>query len=83
MECPAAPVIDIERQIRMEKITSQAPPFNLFNIVALVVIALAGFFLYKRYKDKQAVDTAHMVQPSPIIVPSAPMIIPETEVQAD
>lgn len=76
MECPSAPVIDIERQFRMEKITSQAPPFNVFNIVAMVVIALAAFFLYKRYQDKKAVDTAHMVEPSPII-------IPEPEVQAE
>jgi hypothetical protein len=76
MECPSAPVIDVERQVRIEKITSQAPVFNVFNIVALVVIALAAFFLYKRYKDKQAVESAHMVAPSPIIVS-------EPEVQAE
>jgi hypothetical protein len=67
MDCPA-PVIDAARQARIDAVMSGSP-FNMFNIVALIVIAVAAFFLYKRYKDKQAVDTAHMFRPSPIIKP--------------
>lgn len=75
MDC-AAPVIDTARQARIESVTSGSP-FNMFNIVALIVIAIAAFFLYKRYKDKQAVDTAHMFRPSPIIKPvdTAPIVM--------
>lgn len=55
--------------------------FSVFNIVSLVIIALAGFFLYKRYMDKNATTTAHMMRPSPIISPptmaAAPVVVEE------
>jgi hypothetical protein len=67
------PVVDMARQARIESLTS-GESFSMFNIVALCVIAVAVFFLYKRFKDKQATNVAHanMMAPSPVI--PAPMI---------
>lgn len=75
-ECVPAPVIDVARQARIETVTAPGI-LNPFNILAIVVIALAAFFLFKRYKDKQAVETAHMLRPSPVI----PTPVPTAEVQ--
>jgi len=62
-------VIDYARQARIQDIMDEngPTPFSVFNIVALLAIALAAFFLYRRFKDKQATERAHMVRPSPII----------------
>jgi hypothetical protein len=65
---PPPPVVDVERQIRMNSFLESAPPaFSVFNIVALIVIAIAAFVLYKRYVDKRSTEQAHMLRPSPII----------------
>jgi len=86
MSTPPPPVIDYARQSRLAEIVEKSP-FNMFNIVALIVIIIAGFFLYKRYKDKQAVERAHMLRPSPVIKTpdSAPIVTPPQveEVKAD
>jgi hypothetical protein len=82
-ECIPAPVIDIARQARIENVTGISG-FNPFNIIAMIVIALAAFFLYKRYKDKRAVETAHMLRPSPIInssVDTTPVVTEEVQDQ--
>lgn len=74
MDAPPA-VIDFDRQARIADITDTPSPFNIFNVFAFIVIALAFFFLYKRYKDKHATEKAHMMRPSPIIQrPMAPII---------
>jgi hypothetical protein len=76
------PVIDYARQARIaEVIESAGQPFSVFNIVALVIIAITIFFLYRRYKDKHATERAHMVRPSPIIEtpPVAPVVVDEVK----
>jgi hypothetical protein len=44
------PVIDPSRT-RIQEATSRSP-FNIFNIVAIVLIVVIGFYLYKKYIDK-------------------------------
>lgn len=75
MDVPVPPVVDVARQARIETVIQEGGGVGsspLFNIVALVVIAIAIFFLYKRYKDKQETSRVHMLRPSPII--SAPTV---------
>jgi len=45
------------------------------------VIALAAFFLYKRFMDKRATENAHMLRPSSIISQpeAAPITTPQVE----
>lgn len=75
MESPQ--VVDYARQVRLSAPVEEAvaqSPFSPFNLIAIFVILLAGFFLFKRFKDKKATEQAHskMVEPSPVIaVPSA------------
>jgi C4-dicarboxylate transporter len=65
---PPPPVVDVARQARIETVIQEGSGSSpLFNIVALVVIAIALFFLYKRYKDKQETTRVHMLRPSPVI----------------
>lgn len=80
MELPPPPVVDYARQARINDVVeSSGPSFSMFNIVAIVIIAIAAFFLYRRYKDKHATERAHMIRPSPIIetpvVPAAPVVV--------
>ena len=52
---PIPPVIDVERQLRMD-----ADSVNpLYNIVAIAVVLFFAFFLYKRYNDKKSTERAH------------------------
>jgi hypothetical protein len=48
----APPVIDPSR-VRIQEAVA-ASPFNMFNIVAIVLIAVIGFYLYKRFMTKAA-----------------------------
>ena len=80
MDIPS--VVDTARQTRIESLTG-AKSFSIFNIVSLIVIALAIFFLYKRYKDKNATTTAHMMRPSPIIPPTTVGTAPVTVEEVD
>jgi len=79
METDFPPVVDHARQARIaEVVESAGSTFSVFNIVALVIIAVAVFFLYRRYKDKHATERAHMIRPSPIIEspsPAAPVVV--------
>jgi hypothetical protein len=52
---PIPPVIDVERQLRMEE--GSVNP--MYNLIALVVVLFFAFFLYKRYKDKKSTERAH------------------------
>jgi len=78
MESMAPPVVDYARQDRMTEMLDKSP-FNMFNLVAIVVIAIAAFFLYKRFMDKQATAKAHMMRPSSIISQpeAAPIMTPQ------
>jgi len=49
------PVIDVERQLRMEG----EPSNPLSTIIPMVVFAFFIFFLYKRYRDKRLTERAH------------------------
>jgi len=80
---PPPQVVDYARQARIADVieTGGDSPFSIFNIVALIIIALTAFFLYRRYKDKHATERAHMIRPSPIIdLPTAaPVIVDEVK----
>ncbi|BAT22395.1 hypothetical protein [Yellowstone lake phycodnavirus 2] len=52
MNCPVPPVIDPSRVRIQEAVASS--PFNMFNIVAIVLICVIGFYLYKRFMTKAA-----------------------------
>lgn len=44
------PVVDPSR-VRIQEAVAHSP-FNIFNIVAIVLIVVIGFYLYKKYIDK-------------------------------
>ena len=83
------PVIDPSRT-RIQEAVSHSP-FNIFNIVAIVLIVVIGFYLYKRFIVKKPQRRFPLVQPvTPpvkIAVPNAPVaeeeevptIVEETE----
>lgn len=48
----APPVVDPSR-VRIQE-AAATPSFNMFNIVAIVLIAVIGFYLYKRFMTKAA-----------------------------
>ena len=86
------PVIDPSRT-RIQEAVSHSP-FNIFNIVAIVLIVVIGFYLYKRFIVKKPQRRFPMVQPvAPpvkIAVPNAPVaeeevptIVEETEEEAE
>jgi len=75
------PVIDPSR-IRIQEAVSHSP-FNIFNIVAIVLIVVIGFYLYKKYIDKPQRKFPMMV-PVPVkmtttVSAAAPAPIPEPE----
>ena len=80
METIAPPVVDYARQDRLTEMLDKSP-FNMFNLIAVVIIALAAFFLYKRFIDKQATAKAHVLRPSSIIAQpdSSPIVTPQIE----
>lgn len=80
MESIAPPVVDYARQERVTEMLDKSP-FNVFNLVSIIVIALAAFFLYKRFMDKRATENAHMLRPSSIISQpeAAPITTPQVE----
>ena len=59
MDAAPPPVIDATRQVRIETALKSVNWFSPFNIAALVVLILVIFFLYKRYRDKKATESAH------------------------
>jgi hypothetical protein len=48
----APPVVDPSR-VRIQEAVATSP-FNMFNIVAIVLIVVIGFYLYKRFMTKSA-----------------------------
>jgi hypothetical protein len=59
---PIPPVIDVSRQVRIDTVLQEAAKkslFSPFNIISCVVVFIVMFFLYKRYRDKKATETAH------------------------
>lgn len=60
---PVPPVVDVPRQVRIESALSAASIFTPFNLAILLVVLLVIFFLYKRYRDKKATETAHVPTP--------------------
>jgi hypothetical protein len=67
---PVPPVVDVSRQVRIETPVKEAIAKSLFsplNVTVALVVLLVLFFLYKRYRDKKATETAHV--PSPVTPP--------------
>jgi hypothetical protein len=65
MDVTPPPVIDATRQVRIQTALEEAKNKLLspFNIAAMLVFLLVIFFLYKRYRDKKATETAHGAMP--------------------
>jgi hypothetical protein len=60
----------VSRQVRIETPVKEAIAKSLFsplNVTVALVVLLVLFFLYKRYRDKKATETAHV--PSPVTPP--------------
>lgn len=65
---PAAvvpPVVDHAARTRIQEAV-ETSPFNVFNIIAIVVILVLGFYLYKKFMDKKPGMKFPLVQPEPI-----------------
>lgn len=68
------PVIDPSRT-RIQEAVSHSP-FNIFNIIAIVLIVVIGFYLYKKYIDKPQRRFPMMV-PVPVkMTTAAPAPVP-------
>jgi hypothetical protein len=75
------PVIDPSRA-RVQEAASYSP-FNLLNVVAILVILALGFYLYKRFLTKSPQRRFPLVQPvAPKAEAAAPVPAPEEEVPA-
>lgn len=85
------PVVDHAKRSVIEDIKSQSP-FNLFNIIALVVILVVGYFLYKKFTEKfqaGAIKIPTFIQPevakapvvpvAPVVEEEVPTVIEETK----
>ena len=79
------PVVDHMARSRIQEAV-ETSPFNIFNIVAIVVILVLGFYLYKKFMDKKPNMRFPLVQPEAIkkdepAAAAAP--VPEPEAEAD
>jgi hypothetical protein len=73
------PVIDPSRT-RIQEAAAYTP-FNIFNIVAIVLIVVIGFYLYKKYIDKPQ-RKFPIVMPTPVKISTAgpaPVPVPADE----
>jgi hypothetical protein len=81
-----APVVDHVKRSVIEEIKSQSP-FNLFNIVALIVIAVVGYFLYKKFTEKfqsGAIKIPNIINsevPKAPVVAVAPVVVEEVQAE--
>jgi hypothetical protein len=74
MSSTVPPVIDPSRTRIQEAISSS--PFNVFNIVAIVLILVIGFYLYRRFTSKTPQRRFPLVNPvsaSPESAAAAPV----------
>jgi hypothetical protein len=72
------PVVDHAARARIQDAVT-ASPFNVFNIVAIVVILVLGFYLYKKFMDKKPNIRFPLVQPEPIKKEETAAPIPEDQ----
>ena len=82
MATPAVPpVVDhIQRSKIQDAI--QSGPFNIFNILAIVVIVVIGFYLYKRFTAKKPKFNFPAAPPAPQMKTAPAPIIEEEEEEA-
>ena len=77
------PVVDHAARTRIQEAV-EASPFNIFNIIAIVVILVLGFYLYKKFLDKKPGIKFPLVQPEAIKKDEpAAAAAPVPEVEAD
>ena len=72
-----APVVDHVKRSVIEEIKSQSP-FNLFNIVAVIVIVIVGYVLYKKFTEKfqkGSIKIPNIVPLEPKTQSAAPVVI--------
>lgn len=82
MATPAVPpVVDhIQRSKIQDAI--QSGPFNIFNILAIVVIVVLGFYLYKRFTAKKPKFNFPAAPPAPQMKTAPAPIVEEDEEEA-
>ena len=79
-----APVVDHVKRSVIEEIKSQSP-FNLFNIVAVIVIVIVGYVLYKKFTEKfqsGAIKIPNIINsevPKAPVVAAAPVVVEEVQ----
>jgi len=86
------PVVDHAKRAAVQEITSKSP-FNVFNIVAIVAILVIGYFLYKKFTEKfqkgairfPSIVPATVGPPAaaPVVIETAPEVIPEPGVKEE
>lgn len=75
------PVIDPSRA-RVSEVMSRSP-FNIFNIIAIVLIVVIGFYLYKRFIVKKPQRRFPLVQPVIIKTAAAPAPAPSAVIEEE
>lgn len=74
------PVVDHAKRAVVQEITSKSP-FNVFNIVAVLVILVIGYFLYKKFTDKfqKGAIKFPSIVPAPLKPSEGAPVVVETE----
>ena len=85
--------MDHVKRAAVQEITSKSP-FNIFNIVAIVAVLVIGYFLYKKFTDKfqkgaikfpsiVPAPVSSVAAAAPVVVETAPEVIPEPGVKEE
>ena len=65
MNTQVPPVVDPLRTKVQEAVS--ASPFNVFNIIAIVLILVICFYLYKRLTEKRVQRRFPLIDPTPLL----------------
>jgi hypothetical protein len=65
MSTQVPPVVDPLRTKVQEAVS--ASPFNVFNIIAIVLILVICFYLYKRLTEKRVQRRFPLIDPTPLL----------------
>ena len=77
------PVVDHIQRSKIQEAV-QSGPFNIFNILAIVVIVVLGFYLYKRFTAKKPKFNFPAAPPAPQMkIPTTPIVEEETAAVPD
>ena len=76
------PVVDHIQRTKIQDVI-QSGPFNIFNILAIVVIIVLGFYLYKRFTAKKPKFNFPAAPPAPQMKTAPAPIVEEDAEEAD